>query len=148
MANDSGEVVAGGHCDSAGNRLWQRWSRQSSNVSHGSDSGGDSATFLQLFAEASRHGHDPPEPSFSFEFGLGPGYPKQVPLSDVPDNFRANLPSEATSALLLAPNVYAPLAAGESIGDVIQQSGLVGLCASVQAYVAEHPNQMHGYSCF
>lgn len=90
----------------------------------------------------------PPEPSFSFEFGLGPGYPKQVPLSDVPDNFRANLPSEATSALLLAPNVYAPLAAGESIGDVIQQSGLVGLCASVQAYVAEHPNQMHGYSCF
>lgn len=84
-----------------------------------------------------------PEPSvtpYPFE-----GYPRLVPLSEVPENMRWSF--DSADAVAVAPGVWAENAPGASVMDSALHGGWNGYCASIE--VAERAlNRQAGGMCW
>lgn len=68
------------------------------------------------------------------------GFPKEVPLSNVPERMRYELGEEdgKTTAVAVAPGVWAHRNPGTTVQEDADYGALIGWCSSVEAFEAEY----------
>jgi hypothetical protein len=78
------------------------------------------------------------------------GYPRVVPISEVPDEMvdYSGAADGADSAIAVAPGVWVKDAPGTTVLEDAESGSLFGWCASVEAFQSDHPDHLSGATCW
>jgi hypothetical protein len=104
---------------------------------------------VTVTAETTTEAAEPAPAPEQTESEYPPGYPREVPVSETPEQMDLYLRTDgATTAVALAPGVWVFDAPGTTVEDDAANGALVGWCASVEKFEADHPERSSGQTCW